>query len=78
MNNMFFYAKVSDNKDPDELNRVRVTILGEQEAVSNWLPVVSPSAGFDAGVSMLPDIGDEVLVVSMSGSKSRTAVLGFC
>ncbi len=67
---------MSDNKDPDELNRVRVTILGEQEAVSNWLPVISPSAGSDTGVSMLPDVDDEVLIVSMSGNNLKMAVLG--
>ncbi len=66
---MFFFAKVCDNKDPDELNRVRVTILGEQETVSNWLPVISPSAGADA-------VDDEVMIVSMTGDNSRMAVLG--
>ena len=76
MDNKFFYGKVSDNKDPDELNRVRVTILGEQKFVSNWLPVISPSAGADTGLSLLPDVDDEVLIVSMSGNKSRMAVLG--
>ena len=67
---------MSDNKDPDELNRVCVTICGEQESVSSWLPVISPSAGADAGVSLLPDVDDEVLIVSMSGNNLKMAVLG--
>ncbi len=74
---MFFFAKVCDNKDPDELNRVCVTILGEKgETVSNWIPVISLSTGADAGISMLPEVDDEVMIVSMTGDNSRMAVLG--
>jgi uncharacterized protein involved in type VI secretion and phage assembly len=76
MNNEFFYGKVSDNKDPDELNRVKVTILGKEESVSDWLPVVTPLAGPDNGISILPEVDDIVVVVAMEGSNIKKAVLG--
>ncbi len=72
----FFYGKVSDNKDPDLLNRVRVTILGEQEAVSDWIPVTAPFAGQDNGISALPEVDDMVLVAAMDGSHIKKAVIG--
>ena len=54
-----------------------VTILGEKgETVSNWIPVISLSTGADAGISMLPEVDDEVMIVSMTGDNSRMAVLG--
>ncbi|MDR2901279.1 MAG: phage baseplate assembly protein V [Treponema sp.] len=72
----FFYGKVSDNKDPDSLNRVRVTMIGEKESVSDWIPVVTPFAGPDCGISILPEIDDMVLVVSMDGNHIKKAVIG--
>jgi uncharacterized protein involved in type VI secretion and phage assembly len=76
MSTKFFYGKVSDNKDPDSLNRVRVTILGAKESVSDWLPVVTPFAGPDYGISILPEVDDMVLVISMDGDMIKKAVIG--
>jgi uncharacterized protein involved in type VI secretion and phage assembly len=72
----FFYGKVSDNKDPDSLNRVRVTILGETESVSDWIPVVTPFAGLDSGMSVLPEIDDMVLIAAIDGENNKKAVIG--
>lgn len=72
----YFYGKVTDNQDPDSLNRVKVTILGEKETVSNWLPVIMPFAGPDNGVSILPEVDDMVMVVAMDGGNNKKAVIG--
>jgi uncharacterized protein involved in type VI secretion and phage assembly len=70
-----FPAKVVDNQDPDGLNRVRVSVTGREEAVSPWLEVVRPFAGSGSGMSFLPDVEDEVTVVSLSPDRTRQAVL---
>jgi uncharacterized protein involved in type VI secretion and phage assembly len=72
----YFYATVSDNKDPDGLNRVRVTMLGKPESVSDWIPVVMPFAGPGEGVSMIPGVGDAVMVVSLDSKLRTKAVIG--
>jgi uncharacterized protein involved in type VI secretion and phage assembly len=72
----FFYGKVSDNKDPDSLHRVKVTIMGEEESVSDWIPVIAPLAGSDYGISVLPEIDDMVCVISMDGDNNKKAVIG--
>jgi uncharacterized protein involved in type VI secretion and phage assembly len=69
------YGKVSDNKDPDSLNRVKVAIIGEEEMVSDWLPVITPLAGPDNGISILPEVDDMVMVVAADDSNIKKAVL---
>jgi uncharacterized protein involved in type VI secretion and phage assembly len=71
-----FYGKVVDNQDPDGLNRVRVTMLGEQETVSDWTPVLAPFAGSDNGISMLPEVGDMVIIIAMDSAKTKKVVMG--
>ncbi len=75
MNTKCLYGKISDNKDPDLLNRVKVTIVGEEESVSDWLPVVSSLAGPDNGISVLPEVDDEVFIVAMEGDNNKKAVI---
>ncbi len=72
----YFYGKVSDNKDTDSLNRIKVTVVGEKEAVSDWFPVVMPFAGPDNGVSVLPEVDDMVMVAAMDGDNNKKAVIG--
>jgi len=70
------FAKVSDNADPEGLNRVKVTSLLEEESISGWLPVLSPCGGEDAGLSFLPDVGDQVMVASLDELGSKQVVIG--
>jgi uncharacterized protein involved in type VI secretion and phage assembly len=72
----FFWGKVTDNADPDKLNRVRVAIKEEEESVTEWIPVLTPYVGVDAGLSFLPEIDDQVLVVSLDAADNRKAVIG--
>ncbi|MDR3304126.1 MAG: phage baseplate assembly protein V [Treponema sp.] len=71
-----FWGVITNNQDPDKLNRVTVSVPGEEEAVSEWLPVVTPYAGAGVGLSALPDVDDQVLVVSLDAAQTQMAVLG--
>ena len=72
----FYWAKVTDNIDPDGLHRVKVLKKGEEENVTEWIPVVTPYGSSDRGLSFLPDVDDEVLVVSLDAIDVRKAVIG--
>ena len=68
---------VTNNKDPDGLGRVRVKFpaLSDSEE-SWWARVVTPGAGQQAGLMMMPQINDEVLVGFEHGDLRRPYVLG--
>jgi uncharacterized protein involved in type VI secretion and phage assembly len=72
----FYWAKVTDNADPDRLNRVRVAKKGEEENVADWIPVLTPYGSDDTGLSFLPDVDDQVLVVSMGIKDGQKVVIG--
>ncbi len=72
----FYWAIVTDNSDPDGLNRVRVTKLGEEESVTEWIPVLTPFGSSDTGLSFLPDVDDQVLVVFLGTANVKKAVIG--
>lgn len=72
----YFLGKVCDNKDPDGLNRIRVTKNEEEEVSSEWIPVLTQFAGPDTGLSMIPDIDDQVLVVTLDYQNNRKIALG--
>lgn len=68
---------VTNNRDPDEMGRVRVQYpaLGP-DAESAWARVVTPSAGNARGLLMLPVVGEEVLVGFEHDDTTRPYVLG--
>jgi uncharacterized protein involved in type VI secretion and phage assembly len=67
---------VTNNNDPEELGRVRVSYpaLG-QDTESAWARVAWPSAGKERGLMMLPVVGEEVLL-AFEGNTTRPYVLG--
>jgi uncharacterized protein involved in type VI secretion and phage assembly len=68
---------VSDQNDPDELHRVKVTLpylSGEQ--ATGWARVLQLGAGAQRGWNILPEIDDEVLVGFENGDIDRPFVLG--
>jgi phage protein D/phage baseplate assembly protein gpV len=68
---------VSDNKDPDELGRVKVKFPWlADDAVSFWARVAAPGAGKEAGVTWLPSVNDEVLCAFEHGDMDHPVVLG--
>ena len=68
---------VTNNKDPDELGRVRVKYpwLSESDE-SAWARVVSPMAGDGRGFLYLPEVDDEVLIGFEHGDIHRPFVVG--
>jgi uncharacterized protein involved in type VI secretion and phage assembly len=71
-----FLGKVVDNQDPDGLHRIRVGKLGEKETVTDWISVLSAYAGSDAGLSLLPDVDSQVLVVSLDEDSIKKVAIG--
>ena len=76
MNSYFYVAKVTDNKDEDNLNRVKVTTHLKEDTVSYWVPYLSCNAGEGIGFSSLPEIDDQVLVLSFGSSRENQIVIG--
>lgn len=73
MINGIVVGTVLENQDPSGMHRVlvRYRVESETELKSSWCRMVSPMAGKDRGLVILPDIGTEVIVGfayrSMSG-----------
>jgi uncharacterized protein involved in type VI secretion and phage assembly len=68
---------VTNNKDPDGLGRVKLTLpwlAGDAE--SNWARVATPMAGAGRGCYFLPEVDDEVLVAFEHGSPEFPYVVG--
>jgi phage protein D len=68
---------VTNNKDPDEMGRVKVKFpwLSDLDE-SAWARVVAPTAGGNRGFFYLPEIDDEVLVGFDHGDIHRPFILG--
>ena len=73
-------AKVVSVKDPEHLNRVQIRIYNcdgnTDEDAPVWARVAVPFAGADRGAFFIPDVGDEVLVVFLSGDARFPVIIG--
>lgn len=77
-------ASVKDNKDPDNMGRVRVQMLWQQanDEMTDWLRVMTPDAGGgkdgakNRGFVVVPEPGDQVLVCFRYNDPDRPFVLG--
>lgn len=67
---------VTDNLDPDGLDRVRVQLTWQEEGSSYWARTAAPMSGSGYGAWFLPEIGDEVLVAAEHGDPALLYVLG--
>ncbi len=70
-------ALVTDNQDPDNLNRVKVMYpaFSDQDS-SYWARIATPSAGKERGFQFLPEVNDEVLVAFEQGDINQPYVIG--
>ncbi len=68
---------VTNNKDPEELGRVKVKFptLSDQDE-SHWARVVALGAGNNRGMDWFPEINDEVLVGFEHGDIHRPFIMG--
>jgi len=70
-------AVVDDVNDPEQTGRVRLRFPWlDATYVSGWARTVQAGAGKDRGALVLPEVGDEVLVVFEQGDFRRPYVLG--
>ena len=73
-------ALVVDNKDPEQLGRIRVRFLWQQlqdsEMISPWIRISQPHGGDDKGFYFIPEIGEEVMVAFENGNAERPYVVG--
>lgn len=70
------HARVVSLKDPKELGRVQVSVLGfgEKDLRLPWMPVLQPMASGKTGSFFLPEVGDEVIVLRGGGNTAQGLV----
>jgi len=69
-------GKISNVTDPENLGRVQATLPACNDLETDWMQVVCAGAGAGKGLSMLPDVGDLVLIVCLDGDFSQGIVIG--
>ncbi|MFC5702283.1 phage baseplate assembly protein V [Cohnella faecalis] len=70
-------AKVTNNKDPEKLGRVKLKFpLRENEHESDWASVTTFMTGGSRGSVFIPEVDDEVLVAFVLGNLNMPIVVG--
>lgn len=71
-------ARVTSVQDPLSLSRVKLTLIAEDAdgAAEIWARVATPFGGDNYGAFMIPDVGDEVLVVFLGANADAPVVIG--
>jgi phage baseplate assembly protein V len=68
---------VTNNKDPENMHRVKVRFPWlSNDVESNWARVAAPMAGKGRGAYFLPEVDDEVLLAFEHGQVDHPFVLG--
>ncbi|MCG8477532.1 MAG: phage baseplate assembly protein V, partial [Spirochaetales bacterium] len=68
---------VSDNRDPDGLGRVQVTMpLLAPQCVTPWIQMARMYASAQTGTWYLPEIGDQVVIAFHGNDTSYPVVIG--
>jgi uncharacterized protein involved in type VI secretion and phage assembly len=73
------YGIVTQNKDPDKLNRIKVRLPwldGGDTDQSHWAQYITPMEGNKFGWYSLPDVNDVVVVAFIEGDISQPVILG--
>ncbi len=73
------YGVVCQNKDPDNLNRIKVRfpwLDGGDTDQSHWAQLITPMEGDKFGWHTMPDVNDVVVVAFVGGDMSQPVVLG--
>ncbi len=70
-------AIVTDNQDPENMNRVKVKYPAYSDNDSSyWARIATPSAGKERGFQFLPEVEDEVLVAFEQGDINQPYIIG--
>jgi uncharacterized protein involved in type VI secretion and phage assembly len=67
---------VADIADPEKLGRIRVSLPAMSDIESDWMGIVSAGGGQGKGLIMLPEVGDQVLVLAQGDDLTQGLVLG--
>jgi phage baseplate assembly protein gpV/phage protein D len=70
------WGVVTGVDDPQAIGRVRVSLPAYGDVETEWMPVVAAGAGAGKGAMLLPDVGDQVLVLFLQEDAARGVVLG--
>ena len=74
-----YYGIVTQNKDPDNLNRIKVRLpwldQGETDQ-THWAQLMTPMEGDKFGWYTLPDIDDVVIVMFIDGDSAQPIIVG--
>jgi len=75
-----FLATVVSVQDPGNMNRIQVRVFNvdgiDDQNGPMWARVAVPFAGDNRGAFFIPNVGDEVLVVFLSGDSRFPVVIG--
>lgn len=75
--NGVYVGIVTDNEDPEDLARVKVTFpWRDADDESTWARIATPMAGKQMGQYFLPEVDDEVLVAFENGDIHEPYVIG--
>ena len=69
-------ARVVGNYDPLQRGRLRVALYWQSNGPMLWAPMTSLHSGAGFGLTVIPEVGDEVLVGFIDGDPERPVVLG--
>jgi len=73
-------AVVIDNRDPEQLGRVRVQFLWQKEQDDNkktpWIRIAQPHGGDNKGFYFIPEIDEEVMAGFENGNAEKPFVAG--
>lgn len=70
------WGTVTNVDDPDKLGRVRASLPALGAIETDWMGVMAAGAGSGKGFVILPDVGDDVLVLCIGGDLAQGIVLG--
>jgi phage baseplate assembly protein V len=70
------WGTITGVNDPEKLGRVRASLPAVGNVETDWMGVMAAGAGASKGFVILPDVGDQVLVLFIGGDPSQAIVLG--
>lgn len=70
------FGFVTDIDDPEHLGRIKASLPSFEDAETDWMNVVLPAAGKNKGAIMLPDVGDQILILFLNNAPARGVVAG--
>jgi len=71
-----YVGKVTDNQDPDGLNRIKVSSPQETETDTEWIPYMTPFAGEGTGFHILPNVDAQVFVCVLDALRNKKIAIG--